>query len=148
MDCLSRETNTIFPTLRSRWKNFFPKWLEQRKKFSSFGKETARWMFFVQPSLLKSFALITCRRDTMKNSALGYFCKSKYSKMLNKLRDIGEMINGFHSSSWNFSSPHYVTYFVRQSFQKLTQKVTSKVPFRKTSWENIHFCVFTRDLYV
>ena len=51
----------------------------------------------------------------------------------------------FHSSSWNFSSPHYVTYFVRQRLQKFTEKVTSKVPFREISWENIHFCVLKKE---
>ena len=36
-----------------------------------------------------------------------------------------KMVTGFRSSSWNLSYPHYVTYFVRQSLQKFTEKVTS-----------------------
>ena len=32
--------------------------------------------------------------------------------------------------------------------QKLTEKVTSKVPLRKISWENVHFLWFKkRDFY-
>ena len=42
-------------------------------------------------------------------------------------------ITVLRSSSWNFSSPHYVTYFVCQSRQKFTKKVTSKVPFHEIS---------------
>ena len=36
----------MFSTLRAR-SNFFPKWFEQTKKFSSFSKGTARWMFCI-----------------------------------------------------------------------------------------------------
>ena len=50
-----------------------------------------------------------------------------------------KIITVFCSSSWNFSSPHYVTCFIRQSLQKFTEKVTLKVPFHERSWENIHF---------
>ena len=48
----------------------------------------------------------------------------------------------FRSSSWNFSSPHDVTYFVRQSLQKHMEKVTSKVPFCEISY--IYFCGFKK----
>ena len=51
-----------------------------------------------------------------------------------------KMIIVFRSSSWNFLSPHDVTYFVRQSLQKCTEKLASKVSFPEISWENIHFC--------
>ena len=59
-----------------------------------------------------------------------------------------KIITVFRSSSWNFSSPHYVTYFVRQRLQKFTEKVTSKVPFREISWENIHFCGLKKETFI
>ena len=59
-----------------------------------------------------------------------------------------KIITVFRSSSWNFSSPHYVTYFVRQRLQKFTEKVTSKVSFREISWENIHFCGLKKETFI
>ena len=56
-----------------------------------------------------------------------------------------KIITVFRSSSWNFSSPHYLKYFVCQSVQKFMEKKTSKVPFREIKWENIHFCGFKKE---
>ena len=43
-------------------------------------------MNILHPSLSKSFALSICSRDPMKDSTLGYFCKSTYSQMHRKLQ--------------------------------------------------------------
>ena len=59
-----------------------------------------------------------------------------------------KIITVFRSSSWNLPSPHYVTYFVRQTLQKFTGKVTSKVPFHEISSENIHFCGLKKETFV
>ena len=67
-------------------------------------------------SLSKSFPLNICSRDTKKNSTLEYFCKITYSQMHCKLQPwclFGRWL--FRSLISNFSSPLYVTCFVRQS---------------------------------
>ena len=38
--------------------------------------------------------------------------------------------------------------FVCQSLQTFTEKVTFKVPFRKISWEKIHFCVLKKETFI
>ena len=59
-----------------------------------------------------------------------------------------KVITVFCSSSWNFSSPHYIIYFVCQSLKKFMVKVTSKFLFCKINWENIHFYgLKKRDFY-
>ena len=101
-------------------------------------------------SLSKSFALSICSRDPMKNLALEYFCKITYSQMHQCIASCN------HDASLEdnycvpffmlkFLTPHYVTYFVRQSLQKFTEKVNSKVPFREISYENIHFCGLKKE---
>ena len=55
-----------------------------------------------------------------------------------------KVITVFPSSSWNVSSPHYVTCFLHQNLQKFKQKMTLSVPLCKISCENIFFCHFTK----
>ena len=43
-------------------------------------------MNVLHPSLSKPFVLSICNRNPMKNSTLGYFCKSTYSQMHRKLQ--------------------------------------------------------------
>ena len=43
-------------------------------------------MLLLDPSLWKPFAWNICIRDTMKNSILGYFCKSTYSQIRYKFQ--------------------------------------------------------------
>ena len=100
-------------------------------------------------SLSKSLDLSICGKNPMKNSTLGYFCKSTYSQMHRKLQPwwfFGRLLLCSVLQIWNFSSPHDVTYFVCQSLQKYMEKVTSKVPFPEVSWENIHFCGLKKRL--
>ena len=54
----------------------------------------------------------------------------------------------FWSSSWNFLSLHYITYFIHQILQISTKNVTLQVLFRGTSWENIHFYGFWKKTYI
>ena len=96
------------------------------KKVFIFRQENCT-MNVLHSSLSKSFALSICSRDPMKNSTLEYFFKSTYCLIHRKLQllAVWKIITVFRSSSWNFSSPHYVTYFVRQSLQKVKEKMTS-----------------------
>ena len=59
-----------------------------------------------------------------------------------------KMTTVFRSSSWNFLSLHYVTYFTRWILQISTVNVTLQVLFRGISWENIHFCGFLKKTYI
>ena len=83
-----------------------------------------------------------------------YLQKGSYEKLnsgnlqVATIMALWKTITVFRSSSWNFLSPHYVTYFVRQRLQKFMEKVSSKVPFREISWENIHFCGLTKETFI
>ena len=145
---LSRETNTIFSHLKVSLEAFFPpKLFEQIKKVFIFRQGNCT-INVLHPSLLKSFALSICSRDSMKNSTVGYFCKSTYSQMHRKLHlKISWVLEDNYCVPFfkmKFLIPHYVTYFVCQRLQKFTEKVTPKVPFREISCENIHFCGFKK----
>ena len=59
-----------------------------------------------------------------------------------------KMTTVFRSSSWNFLSLHYVTYFIRRILQISTENVTLQVPFRGISWENTHFFGFLKKSYI
>ena len=63
----------------------FSKMIRANKKAFIFWQGSCT-MSVLHPSLLKSFALSICSRDPMKNSTLGYFCKSTYSQMHRKLQ--------------------------------------------------------------
>ena len=54
----------------------------------------------------------------------------------------------FRSSSWNFLSLHYVTYFIHKILQISTKNVTLQVLFWGIGWENIHFCGFWKKTYI
>ena len=59
-----------------------------------------------------------------ENSTLSYFCKSIYSRLqIATMMALWKMITVFQSSSWNFST-HIVKYFIHQSLQIFTEKVT------------------------
>ena len=72
------------PYLKVPLEAFFPTFFEQTKKFSSFGKGTARWMFCIH--LCRNHFLWAYNRGPIKNSTLGYFCKSTYRQMYRKLQ--------------------------------------------------------------
>ena len=76
-----------------------------------------------------------CSRDPMKNSTQGDFLQEYLQPV-------------FCSSSWNFSSPHYVACFVCQSLQIFVEKVTLWVMFHKISWKNINFCGLKRETFI
>ena len=57
-----------------------------------------------------------------------------------------KMTTVFHSSSWNFLSLHYVTYFTRRILQISTENLTLQLTFWGISWENIHF--FKKKAYI
>ena len=85
-------------------------------------------MNVLHSSLSKSFALSICSRDPMKNSTLEYFFQGYVqpnAPQVATMIAVWKIIIVFRSSSWNFSSPHYVTYFVRQYLQTVMEKVTS-----------------------
>ena len=147
-DCLSREKNIIFPTLRSCQKQFFAKWFKQSKKFSFFGKGTAQWMFCIH----------LCRVHLLWAFAAGILWKTQpwniFARVLTVkciascMMALWKISTVLHSSSWNFSSPHYVTYFVCQRLQKFMKKVTLKVLFHEVSWENTHFCGLKKETFI
>ena len=129
--------------------NFFMKWFKQTK-FSSFGKGTARWMFCAPISVeiicfehLQQVSYEIFNPDTF----LQEYVQPNASQVVT-MTTLWKIITVFHSSSWNFSSQHYVTYFICQSLQKFTEKVTSKVLFRKIGWENIHFYGFKKKTFI
>ena len=57
-----------------------------------------------------------------------------------------KMITVFSSSSWNFLSLHYVTYFTRRILQISTENLTLQLTFRGISWENFFF--FKKKAYI
>ena len=109
-------------------------------------------MNVLHPSLSKSFAFSICSRYPMKNSILGWILLQEYmqpnTSQVTTMMALWKMTTVFCSSSWNFSFPYFVTCFVRQNLQKFTEKVTSKVLFRKIRWENIHFYGLKKEFFI
>ena len=96
-------------------------------------------MNVLHPSLSESFALSICSRILSKTQLWDIFARIGTAKCI---------VSSNHDGSLEeISHPHYVTYFVRQRLQKLTEKVTSKVPFRELSWEDIHFCGLKKEAF-
>ena len=80
-DCLSRETNAIFPTIRSR-SNFFRNDLSKQKGFHLSAREQHD-----ECSASVSVEIICFEHlYPTKNSTLGYFCRITYSQMHRKLQ--------------------------------------------------------------
>ena len=81
----------------------------------------------------------------------GYFCKSTCSQMHRKLQPWWLFGRWLLCSVLQVEISHFhyfVTCFVRQNLQKFTEKVTSKVLFRKIRWENIHFYGLKKEFFV
>ena len=95
-DCLCKGLRIIYglpeqgnkyniPHLKLSLEAIFYKMIQANKKVFIF-RQGECTMNVLHPSLSKSFVLSICSRDPMKNSTLGYFCKSTYSQMHHKLQ--------------------------------------------------------------
>ena len=107
-------------------------------------------MNVLHPSLSKPFVLSICNRNPMKNSNLGYFCKSTYSQMHRKLQPW-----------WLFR--RWLLYYVLQveiSHLTLCQMFCLPKPSNiygesdivsplcEISWKNIHFCGLKKETFI
>ena len=86
-DCLSREINTIFLTLRSCYtQSFDQKWFNQsemiriHKKVLSFGKVNARWIFCIH--LCWSNVLSICSKSSIKTKPWAIFARVSTAKYI------------------------------------------------------------------
>ena len=122
------------PYLKVSLEAIFSKMNQAKKKAFIFQQGNCK-INVLHSCMLKSFALSICSRDPMKNSTQGYFLQEYLQPV-------------FCSSSWNFSSPHYVACFVCQSLQIFVEKVTLWVMFQKISWKNINFCGLKRETFI
>ena len=122
------------PYLKVSLEAIFSKMNQAKKKAFIFQQGNCK-INVLHSCMLKSFALSICSRDPMKNSTQGYFLQEYLQPV-------------FCSSSWNFSSPHYVACFVCQSLQIFVEKVTLWVMFHKISWKNINFCGLKRETFI
>ena len=118
--------------------SFITKWFEQTKKFSSFGKGTAQWMFCIPLNWNHLFLAFAARILWKLNTWI--FLQERVQPnawQVATIRVPWKMITVFCFWNWNwhFSSPRYITYFIRQNLQIFTEKV----PFSGISWKNIHF---------
>ena len=73
------------PHLKVSLEAFFPEIIRVNKEVFIFRQGNCT-MNVLHPSLSKSFALSICSRGPMKNSTLGYFCKSTYRQIYRKLQ--------------------------------------------------------------
>ena len=138
------------PYLKVSLEAIFSKMNQAKKKAFIFQQGNCK-INVLHSCMLKSFALSICSRDPMKNSTQGYFLQEYLQP--NKLQVatimvLWKMITVFCSSSWNFSSPHYVACFVCQSLQIFVEKVTLWVMFHKISWKNINFCGLKKETFI
>ena len=122
------------PYLKVSLEAIFSKMNQAKKKAFIFQQGNCK-INVLHSCMLKSFALSICSRDPMKNSIQGDFLQEYLQPV-------------FCSSSWNFSSPHYVACFVCQSLQIFVEKVTLWVMFHKISWKNINFCGLKRETFI
>ena len=122
------------PYLKVSLEAIFSKMNQAKKKAFIFQQGNCK-INVLHSCMLKSFALSICSRDPMKNSTQGYFLQEYLQPV-------------FCSSSWNFSSPHYVACFVCQSLQIFVAKVTLWVMFHKISWKNINFGGLKRETFI
>ena len=122
------------PYLKVSLEAIFSKMNQAKKKAFIFQQGNCK-INVLHSCMLKSFALSICSRDPMKNSTQGDFLQEYLQPV-------------FCSSSWNFSSPHYVACFVCQSLQIFVEKVTLWVMFHKISWKNINFCGLKRETFI
>ena len=122
------------PYLKVSLEAIFSKMNQAKKKAFIFQQGNCK-INVLHSCMLKSFALSICSRDPMKNSTQGYFLQEYLQPV-------------FCSSSWNFSSPHYVACFVCQSLQIFVEKVTLWVMFHKISWKNVNFCGLKRETFI
>ena len=122
------------PYLKVSLEAIFSKMNQAKKKAFIFQQGNCK-INVLHSCMLKSFALSICSKDPMKNSTQGYFLQEYLQPV-------------FCSSSWNFSSPHYVACFVCQSLQIFVEKVTLWVMFHKISWKNINFCGLKRETFI
>ena len=129
--------------------HIFFKMIKQTKKLSSFDTGAAWWMFCIYicwNHLIWAFAA----RILWKIQTFDIFTKVRLANapQVATMMVLWKMIIAFHSSSWNFSSPHDVTYIVHQNLQKYMEKVTSKVLFPETGWENINFFASKKETFI
>ena len=110
-DCLSRETNAILLTLRSR-SNFSE--MSKQKRFHLSARERHVLMNVLHPSLLKSFALRAFAAGILWKTEPWDFLHDYLQPNASHVQPLSfwKMITVFRSSNWNFSSPHYVTFYL------------------------------------
>ena len=145
-DCLTiawaGEKNAIFLTLRSR-SNFSE--ISKQKRFHLSAWEWHILMNVLHPSLLKSFALRAFAAGILwKTEPLDFlhdYLQLNASQVATMM-SFWKMITVFRSSNWNFSSPHYVTCFICESFQIFTEKGTSTI-----TWKYTFLWFKNRDFY-
>ena len=124
-DCLRRETNVIFPTLRYR-SIFFQNDLSKQKRFHLLARQ-----LHDECSASVSVEIICFehfQQGSYEKLIPGIFSKITYSHVHRNLQPWSLFERWSKCSvlkSWNFSYPHYVTYFICQSLQIFTEKGTS-----------------------
>ena len=141
-DCLSKETNAILLTLRSR-SNFSE--MSKQKRFHLSARERHVLMNVLHPSLLKSFALRAFAAGILWKTEPWDFLHDYLQPNASHVQPLSfwKMITVFRSSNWNFSSPHYVTCFICQSLQIFTEKGTSTI-----TWKSINFCGLKIEIFI
>ena len=138
--------NYNIPHLKVSLEAIFPKWFEQQKSFHLSARElrdecsasiSVKIICFehLQQGSYKKLNPVIFLQDYVQLNAL----------QVATMMALWKTITVFRSSSWNFSS--HITPHICERLQKFTEKVTSKVPFREISWENIHFCGLKKETF-
>ena len=78
-------TKYNIPHLKGSLEAIFSEMIQANKKVFIFRQGNYK-MNVLHLSLAKSFALSICSKDPMKNTTLGYFCKSTHSQMHHMLQ--------------------------------------------------------------
>ena len=94
------------------------KMIRTDKKFSSFGKGTARWMFCI--CICRSHLFWKFPADIPWKRNPGLFLQEYVHPNASQAATmiaLWKIMTVLHSSSWNFLSSHYVTCFFCQSLQ-------------------------------
>ena len=144
-DCLSRETNAVFPTLRSRT-NSFRNDSSKKKNISSFGMKTARWM--------SCFCL--CRNHLLWAFAAGILWKTQPLDIFARLPTAKyiELQTWCLFGRWllcsvlwfEISYPHITSHVpFAKAYKYLRTKGLHKFLFHEISWKNIHFCGLKKE---
>ena len=124
-DCLRRETNAVFPTLRSRSNSFRNDSSKQKILHLLAWKLHDECPAFVSVEIICFEHLQQGSYEKLNPGIFFQGYVQPNAPQVATMIAVWKIIIVFRSSSWNFSSPHYVTYFVRQYLQTVMEKVTS-----------------------